>query len=337
MSNKRPSAGQLLRQYRDRRGWTQMRAAGAAGIDRWQTLSAYENDNPKRKPRKTHLVALAEVYGLSLPQKNELLLAANFAPEVDSSIDERHQNELREMMRRFPLAGREEQLEIAGRMRGICYNLRYGGELEGARDFLTQALILSQTLDRTSDEADTQYELANVYRELGDGKQAISLYRKARTGYRVLHEEGWERQVLQLRMEIARMVAIAGRHVHWCVAVGEYCIATLAEREEMEGWEYRCLLMGEIYQLAGDLKSAERLTKRSLEASQLSFPGWYATNLVRMGEIMFAAKRQEEAIKLLDEASHVYYTQGWPRRARMVEETIERLRQRGVHQDWQRL
>lgn len=320
MTTSSPSLGKLLKQWRDRAGLTQDDAAEKAGIERTQSLSAYENDDPKRKPPKVHLVALAQVYALSFVEKNELLITAGFSPEIESAVDERRKVQLREMLTRFPLVSREEQLAIAGIVRGASVDLRFLGGLEDAHYFLTQALILHRTLGRTKDEAHTLYDLAHVYRELGDGRQAVLLWKRAKNIYTRLAEEGWERQVLQLHMEIARGLAADKRHAARCVAIAERCNAALTKAEEMEGREYRWVILGEIHQLAGRLEVAEAYTRRAYEASLVANNGsWYASNLVRMGEILYAMHKDDDAQAMLERARYMYYKLGSPARAKRVE------------------
>jgi transcriptional regulator with XRE-family HTH domain len=124
-----PSAGALLREWRQRRNLTQLELALRSAVSA-RHLSFIETG--RAQPSREMVLHLAERLDIPLRERNRLLLAAGFAPVFgERSLDESEMAPVREAVERFlsahepyPAVVVDRHWNIVARNRGIAYVTR---------------------------------------------------------------------------------------------------------------------------------------------------------------------------------------------------------------------
>jgi transcriptional regulator with XRE-family HTH domain len=121
-----PSAGALLREWRERRNFTQREVASRSAVSA-RHLSFIETG--RARPSREMVLHLADRLDVPLRERNRLLLAAGFAPAFgERSLDDGEMGPVRDALERF-LTGHEPYpaLVVDGRWNVVATNrgLRY--------------------------------------------------------------------------------------------------------------------------------------------------------------------------------------------------------------------
>lgn len=169
-----PSAGALLRAWRQRRNLSQLELALRSAVSA-RHLSFIETG--RARPSREMVLHLAERLDVPLRERNQLLLAAGFAPVFgERSLDESEMAPVREALERFlsahepyPALAVDRHWNIVAANRGIAYVTRgVAGELRvPPANALRIALHPDGMAPRISNLADwSGYVLGRLRREL---------------------------------------------------------------------------------------------------------------------------------------------------------------------------
>src|SRR5262245_14770757 len=120
------SAGELLREWRERRHLTQLELAQRAAVSA-RHLSFVETG--RARPSREMVLHLAERLAVPLRERNRLLLAAGFAPVFsERSLDEKEMGPVREALERllsahepYPAVVVDRHWNVVAANRGIAY------------------------------------------------------------------------------------------------------------------------------------------------------------------------------------------------------------------------
>jgi transcriptional regulator with XRE-family HTH domain len=169
-----PSAGTLLREWRQRRKLSQLELALRSAVSA-RHLSFIETG--RAQPSREMVLHLAERLDVPLRDRNRLLLAAGFAPVFgERSLDEGEMAPVREALERFlaahepyPAVVVDRHWNVVASNRGVAYLMRgVAAELRGPpANALRIALHPDGLGSRISNLADwSGYLLARLHREI---------------------------------------------------------------------------------------------------------------------------------------------------------------------------
>jgi transcriptional regulator with XRE-family HTH domain len=169
-----PSVGPLLREWRQRRNLTQLELALGSAVSA-RHLSFIETG--RARPSREMILHLAERLDVPLRERNQLLLAAGFAPVFgERALDESEMAPVREALERFlsahepyPAVAVDRHWNIVGSNRGVAYVTR--GVADELRTPPANALRIALHPDgmapRISNLSDwSGYVLARLRREI---------------------------------------------------------------------------------------------------------------------------------------------------------------------------